>query len=411
MNTLQLGTHTSSGNIIALSDTDRRQHLYAIGQTGTGKTTWLLSLMAQDLAAGRGFCFIDKHGDAAKQIADSAPVIYWKPSDLSHPVALNLLQSVAPDERWRVTADIVSVFSDIWDLGEHTPRLIYYLRAAVRLLLDTPGTTLLDIRRVLSDEGYRSRSLKNCRDKETRQTWREFEGKDARQQAQEIGAVQNKVAALGDPLPLRYVIGQATSTLNVRKIMDSGKVLVVDLSDMGDEPAHLLGALLISAFSQAAEARSKQAEHERRDYTLYIDEFQNFSSRSFVKILSEARKWRLSLCLAHQFTSQLPEEIRDAVLGNCGTVVSFRVGANDAPIIARAIDAPEENLKELGQGETWARPLVDGAPYDAVRMTVWRSKLATGYLRSSITMTRQRYARSRSLVDKPLKRKEDRRWG
>jgi putative transposase len=292
-----LGKRTSNEEPVTISNLDWRLRTYAIGGTGTGKTTWLESLMAQDLAAGRGFCFIDEHGDSAKRIADSSPqpVIFWRPADLAFPIGPNPLQNVAPDERWRVTADIVSVFSDIWGLGTETPRLLYYLRAAVRLLLDSPGSTLLDIRRALSDERYRQRLLRKCTDQETRQTWEEFNAKDARQQTQQIGSLQNKVAALADALPLRLIIGQQTSTISIRRIIDSGTVLVVDLSGIGEEPARLLGALLVSQFAQAAEARADIEESERRDYTLYIDEFQNFASLAFAKILSEARKWHLSI--------------------------------------------------------------------------------------------------------------------
>jgi hypothetical protein len=399
-----LGNYTTTGDPVELSDVDRRQHLYAIGQTGTGKTTWLLSLMAQDFATRRGFCFIDKHGDAAKAISDSSPVphLYWKPADLSHIVGLNPLENVPPDDRWRVTADIVSIFSDIWKLGPETPRLLYYLRAAVRLLLDTPCTTLLDIRRVLSDDNYRSKLLRKCGDRETRQTWTEFTAKSDKDQTIEIASLQNKVAALADPLPLRYVIGQPTSTINIRKLMDSGTSLVVDLSDMGDEPARLLGALLVSSFARAAEARSSQAEGLRKDYTLYVDEFQNFASLAFGRILSEARKWRLSLSLAHQFISQLPEELQHAILGNCGTIVSFRVGAADAPIISRAIDAPEQDLKDMGRGEAWVRLLEGGMPTDAHRMTTRKVDLPTGHLKSAIKNTRASFSRSRKDVEKML---------
>jgi hypothetical protein len=236
-----LGYRKANGEAITVADKDWLQHVYAIGGTGAGKTTWLEGLMADDLTARRGFCYIDKHGDSAKRIADSSPlpILYWRPTDLSFVISLNPLQNVPPDERWKVTANIVSVFADIWELGEHTPRLTYYLRAAVRLLLDTHGTTLLDIRRVLSDHAFRRRLMKKSRDAETLQTWAEFEAKDARQQAQEVGSLQNKVAALADALPLRLIIGQQTSTINIRRIVDSGTVMVCDLSGMGDEGASL----------------------------------------------------------------------------------------------------------------------------------------------------------------------------
>jgi hypothetical protein len=412
MHVLTLGTNITTGEGITLADVDRRQHLYCVGGSGAGKTNWLLSLMAQDLAAGSGFCFIDKHGDAAKQLADSAPCIYWKPADLSHCVGLNPLQNVPPDERWKITADITAIFSDIWGLGEQTPRLLYYLRAAIRLLLDTNGSTLMDIRRVVSDENYRARLVRACSDSETIQTWNEFNAKPAKDQSLEVGSLQNKVAALADPLPLRFVIGQPTSTINIGKLMDTGQVLIVDLSGMGDEPAHLLGALIVSQFSQAAETRATIAEHERRDFTLYIDEFQNFASRAFERILSEARKWRLSLVLAHQFAAQI-ETIMPAILGNCGTVVSFRLGADDAHIIGRAIGRPEADLLDLPRGHAWARVMKDGQPYRALPMQTRRVKLATGHLRASIANTRASYSRPRRMVERPKRNAPLKRrgWG
>ena len=359
--------------------------------------------MAADIEERRGFCYLDKHGDSAKRIADGSPqpIIYWRPATLSHVIGLNPLQNVAPDDRWKVTANIVSVFSDIWSLGEQTPRLTYYLRAAVRLLLETHGTTLLDIRRVLSDPAFRRRLLKACRDSETRQTWHEFEAKDARQQAQEIGSLQNKVAALADALPLRLILGQKTSTISIRKIIDRGTIMACDLSGLGDEPARLLGALLISSFAQAAESRSEIAEAERRDYTLYVDEFQNFASLAFAKILSEARKWHISIVLCHQFVGQISEKgLHEAVLGNCGTLVSFRVGAEDAPRLARALDAPESALAELPRGNAYVRTLRDGQPMFAVPMSVEMATLRTGRLEAMTAYTNANFARPRKLAER-----------
>ncbi len=397
-----LGYRTANDDAIPIADRDWRHHVYAIGGTGAGKTTWLESLMAADLAAGRPFCYLDKHGDSAKRIADHSPqpLLYWRPADLSHVVGLNPLDNVAPDERWRVTANIVSVFSDIWDLGEHTPRLTYYLRAAVRLLLDTPETTLLDIRRVLSDPVYRVRLYRRCRDEQTRMTWREFEAKPETQKAQEIGSLQNKIAALADALPLRLVIGQPTSTIRIRKIIDRGTSMVCDLSGLGDEPARLLGALIVSQFAQAAESRADVAEAARRDYTLIIDEFQNFASLAFAKILSEARKWRLAVVLAHQFIGQIAgTRLHEAVLGNCGTIVSFRLGAEDAPVIGRAIGAPAEALTSLTRGHAYVRTLIDGQPTNAYPMAIRPASLATGKLARAVGHTSAHFARPRKLAE------------
>ncbi|MGO8738129.1 type IV secretory system conjugative DNA transfer family protein [Rhodoblastus sp.] len=393
----------ANGEPVTVGDNDWRQHAYAIGGTGSGKTTWLESLMAADLSERRGFCYIDKHGDSAKRIADSSPqpMIYWRPATLSHVIGLNPLHNVPPDERWKVTANVVSVFSDIWGLGEQTPRLIYFLRASVRLLLDTHGTTLLDIRRVLSDATYRRHLLKKCKDEETRQTWREFDAKDARQQTQEIGSLQNKVAALADALPLRLVLGQHTSTIDIRRIIDRGTVMVCDFSGLGEEPSRLLGALLVSSFAQAAEARSEIAEAERRDYTIYIDEFQNFASLAFTKILSEARKWRLSIVLCHQFIGQISERgLHEAVLGNCGTLISFRVGAEDAPRLARALDAPESELASLSRGHAYVRTLRDGHLIFSMPMEIEMATLGTGRLAAAIANTHANFSRPRHLAER-----------
>jgi len=398
-----LGYRMANGEPVTIANRDWLQHAYAVGGTGSGKTTWLESLMAADIMDRRGFCYIDKHGDSAKRIADSSPqpIIYWRPASLSHVIGFNPLHNVPPDERWRVTANVVSVFSDIWGLSEQTPRLLYFLRAAVRLLLDTHGTTLLDIRRVLSDVEFRRRLLKACKDEETRQTWREFDGKDARQQAQEIGSLQNKVAALADALPLRLVLGQQTSTINIRKIIDRGTVMVCDLSGLGDEPARLLGAILVSSLAQAAESRAEVAEAQRRDYTVYIDEFQNFASLAFAKVLSEARKWHLSIVLCHQFIGQISERgLHEAVLGNCGTLVSFRVGAEDAPRIARALDAPESELAALSRGHAYVRTLRDGQPTVARPMEIQMAELRTGRLAAAIANTSANFARPRKLAER-----------
>jgi DNA helicase HerA-like ATPase len=406
---MRLGTRILNNQPITLSTETKRQHSYVIGASGTGKTNFLLSLMAQERS---GFCFIDKHGDAAKLIADSRRCIYWRPADLEYPIGLNPLQAVPPDERWKVTADITAIFSDIWGLGTETPRLLYYLRATIRLLLDEPGTTLLDMRRIFSDDAFRSRLLRKCSDGSCRQTWIEFNAKPAKDQSLEVGSLQNKVAALADPLPLRLTIGQRTSTIDIQKIIDTGQVLIVDLSGMGDEPAHLLGAFLVSQFAQAAERRAAMTEQERRDFTLYIDEFQNFASQAFTRILSESRKWRLSLILAHQFLSQLPDAIAASVIGNCATLVSFRVGADDAPLIGKAIDTEPQALKDLAIGEAWVRTLIDGEPSDAMKMKTEKTALTTEKFSGNVRHTRARYARLRSLVEHPKQKRPVRRgWG
>jgi hypothetical protein len=368
-------------------------HEYVIGATRTGKTNYILDNIEEP------FCFIDKHGNAARELADAYPCIYWRPADLSHPIGYNPLQNVPPDSRWKVTADIVSTFADVWKLGEQTPRLLYYLRAALRLLLDTPHSTLLHVRTVLSDANYRSRLLRKCTDAEARQTWTEFSHKTLKDQTIEIASLQNKAAALADPLPLRLILGQPTSTLDFRKLIETGTNLCVDLSDLGDEPAHLLGALILNAFRQAADTFSQP-----QTYNLVVDEFQNFGTRVISTILSESGKRGLNLTLAHQFLSQLDEQVRDAVLGNCSTIVSFRVGPDDAQIIGRAIDIAPQNLMDLGRGRAYRRTLLNDAPTEAQYLETRKAGLPAGRFEANVRMTRAKYARLRNVVEKALQK-------
>ncbi len=363
-------------------------HEYIIGATRSGKTNYLLSQLEEP------FCFIDKHGEAAQQIADSMECIYWRPADLSHIISLNPLQHVPPDDRWKRTAEIVSIFSDIWKLGPETPRLLYYLRASTRLLLDTDGSTILDIRRVLADTNCRHRLLRRCKDEETRQTWLEFNAKREQQQAIEVSSLQNKVAALADPLPLRYVLGQPTSTVDVSKVIRCGAPLILDLSGLGDEPAAILGAIVINQFKQSAEI-------VRQPYNLYIDEFQNFGTSIIATILSESGKFGLNLILAHQFITQLDPEIRDAVLGNCSTIVSFRVGAKDAPVIAGALDWNEQDLQDLPLGKARVRTLLNSVPTSAYLMETEKVVPKTGRFQTNVNTTRANYARPRKLLGRP----------
>jgi hypothetical protein len=255
---------------------------------------------------------------------------------------------------------------------------------------------------VLSNDSYRASLLRKCTDKESRQTWDEFSQKKEQLQAQEISSLQNKVAALADPLPLRYILGQATSTIDLSKIIEKCTPLVLDLSDLGDEPAAILGAIVINQFKQAAEKVQKP-------YDLFIDEFQNFGTSIISTILSESGKFGLQLTLAHQFISQLDPEIRDAVLGNCSTIISFRVGAEDAPTIAKALDWDAQDLQDLPLGRARMRTLYRGRPTSAMLMETEKVELPTGHLAANVRHTRASYSRPRPLVEARGKPKPSRR--
>lgn len=363
-------------------------HTYSLGSSGSGKSTLIKETLPE-----KGFCVLDPHGDLAKEIADSRKAIYWRPADLSYPVGLNPLQAVPPDERWRVTADIVSIFGDIWNFKD-APRMSYYLRASIRLLLDTPHTTLLDIRRVLSDNDYRHSILTKCLDTETRQTWAEFNAKSLKDQTIEVGSLQNKVAALADPLPLRYILGQPT-TIDINRVLADGLNLVVDLSGLEGEPGQLLGAIIINTIKNAA-------RQVRQPYSLIIDEFHSFGTHTIASILAEARKWKLSLTVAHQFLEQINPEIRAAILGNCSTLNCFSVGPEDAQIMARAMDCNAKNLQDLSTGQYRQVTKRDGRRTDAFLSETQVLTLPTGYLAGNIKHTRSKLARPRAEVEKLL---------
>jgi len=367
-----LGT-LSTGESVPLLQADRRRHVYVVGMTGTGKTGLLLNLMHADLLAGAGFCFLDPHGDASQHIASLAPaerradVIYLDPSDPTHTFAYNPLSGVPEAERATTAANIVSAFKNIW-ANTWGARLEYILGHSIRLLLDTRDQTLLGLPRLLVDDDYRHWLVVRCQDPVVRAFWlTEYAAYDSRFRNEAIAPIQNKVGAfLANPF-IRSILCQNSSTLKLPDVMNKGKVLIVNLSkgNLGTEPAHLLGALLITACSQAAEARRHMPEHERRDFTLYVDEFQNFATESFASILSEARKWRLSLVAANQTISQLPDGLQQSVFGNAGTLVVFRVGANDAKRLAGELgmNSPA-TLTQTNNYQAWIKLMRGGAPLE-----------------------------------------------
>ena len=367
-----LGT-LATGERLCLWQSDRRRHLYLVGATGTGKTTLLRHLMLSDLGAGAGFALIDPHGDIATEIADSIPneqtgrVVYFDLADLSHPIGFNPVESVPADQQHLRAVHIVATFKHLWS-ESWGPRLSYILENAIRLLIDAPGATLLGLPRLLVDSRYREQLLRHCDDPIVRQFWRlEFDNYPDRFRAEAISPIQNKIGALLGSPAIRNILGQPKSTIDIPAIMDGGRILIVNLSKgrIGEEPAHLLGAFLTTAIAQAAEGRAVMPEEDRRDFTLYADEFQNFATESFASILSEARKYRLSLVLAHQFLGQLPPSLRQAVMGNVGTILAFRVGAEDAPYIADELGLNNaRTLTETRNFRAWGKTLYNGLPTD-----------------------------------------------
>lgn len=374
---LCIGARTSGGDV-TLEWEERRRHLYIVGQTGTGKSTLLLNLIAQDLTAGEGLALLDPHGDLARDVLNHIPtarsndLVYINPYDYERPIGFNPLSTVPHDLRPLVAGEVVSAFQHVWP-DSWGPRLDYILTNAVRTLLDAPGGTLLMLPRLLTDESFRAQIIAHhVSDPVVRSFWlNEYAAYTDSHRIEAISPIQNKIGKALMVPALRNVLAQPRSTITFRRLMDEGAIIVCDLSKgrLGESTAHLLGALIVTAFAQAALSRASAPAGNRRVFHLYADEFQSFATNSFGLILSEARKYGLTLTLAHQYLDQLPDRLRSAVFGNAGSLISFRAGAADASILAEQIGlGGPDALLDLANGEGWARLLHNGAPTSPIRV-------------------------------------------
>ncbi len=320
---------------------ERRQHVYLIGQTGAGKSTLLRNLILQDIEAGRGVALIDPHGDLANEILSEIPphrtndVVNFDPAG-KDPLAINLFRSTT--DNWHLVASgIVSAFKKIWG-DSWGPRLEYVLYASVAALAQCSNTSLLGVSRMLHDDRYRAWVVKQIKDPMVRSFWiHEFETYERRFRQEVIAPIQNKVGQVFLAPALRNVLGQVRTKINFRFMMDSKRIFIANLSKglIGEMHSSLLGSLLVTGFELAALSRADLPPEKRTDFYLFADEFHHYATGSFASILSEARKYRLCLTLAHQYLGQLDERIRDAVFGNVGTFLSFRVSEADASILER----------------------------------------------------------------------------
>jgi type IV secretory pathway TraG/TraD family ATPase VirD4 len=351
-----LGLH--EGAPFLLDSDTRRRHLHVVGQTGTGKSTLFANLIAQDLVGDQGVALLDPHGTLAQGALGSVPsrraheVVYLDPADMQRPIGFNVLDGVPADQHAVAADGVVSAFHHVWP-ESWGPRLEYLLTHAIRALLCNPGSTLLGVPKLFTDGRYRARILVNVRDPVLLAFWRnEWDSYDARFRNEATAPILNKLGKVLADNRLRNIAAQPKSTIDLRRIMDEGRILIVNLSKgaLGEGTSHLLGALLTTALATAALSRTDTQEHKRRPFYLYADEFQNYASNGFAVILSEARKYALALTLGHQYLGQLPENLRQAVLGNAASFVAFRVGAEDAPLIAKHLGLKAE-LETSGMGQ------------------------------------------------------------
>src|SRR3990172_1878857 len=400
--------------VFGIKSDDRRRHMYVVGKTGTGKTTLLRNMMISDILAGNGVAVVDPHGEFAEAILDFIPehriddVIYFNPADLDFPIAFNAIENVNIKERHLVSSSLIGVFKKIW-VDSWGPRLEYVLRNAILALLETPNSTLLGVMRILSDKEYRKMIVENLTDPVVKQFWTdEFAKYSSKFEVEAIAPIQNKVEQfLTNPM-IRNIVGQKHSAFKMRDIMDSKKILIMNLSKgrIGEDSSALLGALLITKIQQAAMSRIDAPEEDRSDFYLYVDEFQNFATESFAGILSEARKYRLDLILAHQYTTQLLEPVRDAVLGNAGTLMCFRIGADDAEFFEKEF-SPEVaglDLVNLPNIKIYLKLMINGVTSRAFSADTLPPipRPQKSFKDEIIRRSREKYGTPRALVEEQI---------
>ncbi len=350
-----------------IKQADRLFHMYIIGQTGTGKSTLLRTIAAQDIEQGRGFCLIDPHGDLAKEVAKLAGerCLYWDAADPACSLGYNPLTYVSAAYRPLVASGLIDTLKKQWS-DAWGARMEHLLRYSLLALLEQPGATLADIMPIFLDKDFRKSVVSGIKDPVVRQFWTiEFPKMNYKTAADGIAPIANKLGAfLAHPI-VRKAICEPDTPLRFRRIMDEGQVLVVNLAKgrLGADIANILGGLIVSGFAHAAYSRQNIPEHERRPFVLVVDEFHSFTSSAFADMLSELRKYRVGLVLAQQFTAQLDTTVLESIIGNVGTLITFRVGATDATILAKQFGADVPAVRDLvglANHEMYLKLMIDG---------------------------------------------------
>lgn len=397
---------------------DRTRHVYVIGKTGMGKSTMLENMAVQDIQNGEGMAFIDPHGGTAEKLLDYIPehrikdTIYFAPFDTDYPVSFNVMEDVGADKRHLVANGLMNAFKKIW-VDAWSARMEYILNNVLLALLEYPDSTILGVNRMLSDKDYRNMVVAGVTDASVKAFWVDEFAKYGDKYMQEAGAaIQNKIGQfVSNPL-VRNIIGQPKSSFDVRKIMDEKKILIMNLSKgrMGIENSALLGNMLVTKIYLGAMSRADATASELQklpNFYFYVDEFQSFANESFADILSEARKYKLCLTIAHQYVNQMPEEVRDAVFGNVGSMVTFRIGPEDAELFEKEF-APEftaEDLVNLGFAQVYLRLMIDGIgskPFSSVTLPPI-SMSSRSFRGEIVENTRKNYATPRAEVETAVK--------
>ncbi|WP_374652294.1 type IV secretion system DNA-binding domain-containing protein [Dongia sp.] len=364
--------YRNDGIKFGIKQGDRLSHIHIIGKTGTGKSTLIETLIRQDIEAGRGFALIDPHGDLAARVAALVPegrhstFTYLNVPDPTQPFGYNPLRHVRPDKIPLAAAGLIEAFKKIWS-DAWGVRMEHILRCALYALLERPGSTLNDILRMLSDRTFRKEVAEPLSNPPVRAFWlQEFEKYSFGYRSDGAAPIQNKVGALLANPTLNRILTKPTEDIRIRKIMDDGGILVVNLARglIGEDSATLLGALIVTTIGLAAFSRADMPAAQRCDFFLYIDEFQNFTTLALANMASELRKYGVGLTLAHQHLHQLEPDIRHAIMGNMGTLISFRVGPEDTAILTKEFlpKFDTEDLLNLPNYQMYLKLMIDGVP-------------------------------------------------
>jgi hypothetical protein len=393
---------------------DRTRHVYVIGKTGMGKSTMLENMAVQDIQNGEGLAFIDPHGQTAETLLDFIPeervndVLYFAPFDMDYPVSFNIMEDVGPDKRHLVVSGLMSVFEKIW-VDAWSARMAYILQNTLMALLEYPGSTLLGVNNMLSDPTYRDKVVANVKDPGVKSFWvNEFANYNERYMQEAGDAIKNKIGQFTANPVIRNIVGQPKSSFDIREIMDKKKILIMNLSKglIGESNANLLGSMLTTKIYLAAMSRADLSQEQMREmpnFYFYVDEFQSFANATFANILSEARKYKLNLTIAHQYIEQMEEDVRNAVFGNVGTTIAFRVGPFDAEIL-ETIFSPQftaADIVNLGFAQIYLTLMIDGIgspPFSATTLPPIE-KLPVSYKDVVIAASRRQYARPRTDVE------------
>ncbi|MBI2607581.1 MAG: type IV secretion system DNA-binding domain-containing protein [Candidatus Doudnabacteria bacterium] len=396
---------------------DRRRHMYIVGKTGMGKTTMIENMVIQDIQNGHGVAFVDPHGDSVEKILHYIPsnrindVVYFNPADTDYPIAFNPLEAVDPKYKHLVADGLMGVFTKIW-AGVWSARMEYILNNTILALLDSPGNTMLGIPRMYVNKTYRKRIVDNIKDPVVKSFWvDEFANYNDKFRSEAVSPIQNKVGQFVSSAIIRNIVGQTKSAIDLRDIMDNKKIFLLNLSKgrIGEDSSALLGAMIITKLQLAAMSRVDIPEESRQDFYLYVDEFQNFATQSFANILSEARKYRLNLIVAHQYIGQLISDkstvVRDAIFGNVGTIITFRVGAEDAEFLEKEFEPTYmmNDLVNLTKYNIYLKLMINGVsshPFSATSMPPLGDQ--TDSEEKVITVSRERYASDKKTVEEKI---------